>query len=155
MRLKEFNQEVFFVDEQIAKISRGDIEALKKKALSNRRKRVRVCSHKNTEDKLHEMLIIHTKGAYLRPHKHLGKSESMCVLEGSADVIFYDQAGNITDTMEVGDYTSGRSFYYRISDARYHNLVIKSDFFVFHEVTSGPFIIEDTIYAPWSKEEAI
>ena len=30
---------------------------------------------------------------------------------------------------------------------------IKSDIFIFHETTHGPFNKSDTLYAPWSPEE--
>ncbi|MFH1318971.1 MAG: WbuC family cupin fold metalloprotein [Candidatus Omnitrophota bacterium] len=155
MRLREFNEEVFFTNDEFVKVSFKEIEELKKKAICNKRRRARLCSHNKIKDKVHEMLIVHAKDAYIRPHKHLGKSESVHVVEGEAEVVIYDDKGVIRETMEVGDYKSGRKFYYRISNTLYHNLVVKSDFFIFHEVTGGPFIREDTIYAPWASEDIV
>ena len=31
--------------------------------------------------------------------------------------------------------------------------MIRSDFFVFHETTQGPFRREETVFAPWAPEE--
>lgn len=153
MRLKEFNKEVFYVGEDIAKISIADIDVLKHKALGNDRQRVRLCFHKDMNDIIHEMLIIHTKDTYVRPHKHLHKSESLHVVEGSADVIIFDERGNIVQVIPVGECSSGRKFYYRMAGADYHTLIIHSDFLVFYETTKGPFSRLDTLFAPWSPEE--
>lgn len=153
MRIKQFNEEVFFADEGIVKVGRRDIEFLKEKARYNERKRIRLCAHKDVDDKLHEMLIVHTKDTYVRPHKHLNKSESFHVIEGSVDVIVFDEDGSIIEVIRMGDYLSGRRFYYRMSDPYYHTLLIRSDFLVFHETTNGPFKKSDTILAPWAPDE--
>ena len=153
MKVKKFNEEVFFSDIEIVELNLEDIETLKQKALKNKRKRVRVCSHYSIEDKLHEMFIVHTKDTYVRPHKHLGKSESMYVIEGTAEVVIYNDTGDVTEVIKVGDYKSGHTFYYRLSTPLYHNLIIKSDFFVFHEVTNGPFESDGIVFAPWAQEK--
>lgn len=153
MRTKQFNEEVLFRDEQIVKVDRRDIEFLKDRAGSNRRKRMRLCAHKDIKDALHEMLIVHARDTYVRPHKHLNKSESLYVIEGGAYAIIFDNAGKITDVILMGDYRSGRRFYYRISEPVYHALLITTDFFVFHETTGGPFNKSDTVFASWAPEE--
>ena len=154
MRLTQFNEEVFYSDDKIVKVSRGDIDLLKQKALSNKRKRVRLCAHRDVSDKLHEMLIIHTKDAYIRPHKHLDKSESFHLIEGVVDVVVFDDEGNITDVINMSDSSSPHVFYYRISDPYFHTLVIRSDFLVFHETTTGPFDRIQTVFAQWAPDES-
>lgn len=153
MRTKKINDEVLFTDEQIVKVGFQDIELLKEKAGSNPRKRIRLCAHRDMEDKLHEMLIIHKKGIYVRPHKHLNKSESFHIIEGTVDVIVFDETGKIIDVIKMGDYSSGLKFYYRISDPYYHTLFTKSDFLVFHETANGPFRRSDMVFAPWAPDE--
>lgn len=148
-----FNEEVLFANEIIVKVDVQDIELLKEKAKHNQRKRIRLCTHKDVEDKLHEMLIVHTKETYVRPHKHLNKSESFHIIEGLVDVVIFDENGNVTEVIQMGDYASGRRFYYRISDAYYHTLLIRSDVLVFHETTNGPFRRSETVFAPWAPEE--
>lgn len=153
MRTKQFNKEVLFTDEQIVKVDRRDIEFLKERAGCNRRKRIRLCAHKHVKDTLHEMLIVHTRDTYVRPHKHLNKGESLYVIEGEAYAVMFDKAGKIVDVIQMGEYKSGRRFYYRISRPIYHALLITTDFFVFHETTSGPFNKSDTVFASWAPEE--
>lgn len=150
MQFKKENNEVLVAEDEIVIIERKNIEMLKQLALKNQRKRIRLCSHKNVEDALHEMFIVHTKGAYVVPHKHLNKSESMHVLEGEADILFFDEYGEIKKVVSLGDYNSGKIFYFRIDNSNYHALLIRSEFFVFHEITKGPFNRKETVIAPWA-----
>jgi len=96
------------------------------------------------------MLIVHTKGAYVQPHRHQNKPESYHVIEGVADLLFFDIRGCLTGVLPLGDNASGRIFYCRLNDSRFHTLVIRSETFVFHEVTTGPFRRENTVFAPWA-----
>lgn len=150
---KKEGGEVFFSDDRIVKLGRQDLSLLKRKAGSNRRRRIRFCSHKDVNDALHEMFIVLKKDVYIRPHKHLNKSESFHVIEGAADIVVFDEAGKITEVFPMGDYSSAKSFYYRIAEPNYHSLLINSEFLVYHEITNGPFKKTDTIFAPWAPEE--
>ena len=154
MRLKQFNEEVLFADSRIVMVGRKELDLLTEGAKVNKRHRMRLCAHPDTEDTLHEMFIAIQQGTYIRPHKHLGKSESFHVIEGSVDVILFDDSGNITEVNRVADHASGGAFYHRITDPCYHTLLIRSDFLVFHEITNGPFHPERTEYAPWTPDEA-
>ncbi len=153
MDKKQIGSEVIFIKDKIVKVTNKDIDLLKRKAVKNLRRRIRLCAHPGIKDNLHEMIIIHTKDAYIRPHLHLNKSESFHIIEGSADVVIFDRKGKITDLIRMGDYLSGKEFYYRISSPAYHSLLIRTDFLAFHEVTNGPFNRDDTIFAPWSPQE--
>lgn len=153
MRVKQVSEEVLYADEPIVKVGRQEIELLKEKAGTNQRQRVRLCAHKDVSDKLHEMLIVLKKNAYIRPHRHLDKVESFHIIEGAVDVVIFDEAGKITEVVQMGDYSSERKLYYRLSVPNFHTLLIRSDFLVFHETTNGPFDRAQSIYADWSPEE--
>jgi len=150
---RQENEEVLYGEGPIIKVTSDDIHWLKNKAGQNERKRIRLCAHRNIEDSVHEMLIIHTRDTYIRPHKHLGKSESFHIVEGIADVILFDDLGNVSNLIKMGKYGTGLIFYYRISIPVYHTLLIHSDMLVFHETTSGPFNRVDTIFAAWTPDE--
>lgn len=150
MRTRRHNDEVLYPDEPIVRVTRGDLAQWKNQALANPRQRIRLCAHGTPGDLLHEMLIVHTAQTYVRPHKHLAKSESFHVMEGQADVILFDDHGQVAEVLDVGDYASGSCFYYRLASPMYHGLLIRSDTFVFHEVTNGPFDRSRTVFAPWS-----
>lgn len=153
MHTKRYNEEVLFAEDQVVKIARQDIDFLINRAKCNKRKRIRLCTHKDIDDKVHEMFIIHYKDAYIRPHKHLEKSESFHIIDGLVDTILFDEDGKVIDVIQMGDYSSGYKFYCRISKPFYHTFLIRSDFLVFHETTKGPFKRSDSIFAPWAPDE--
>ncbi|HBA84536.1 MAG TPA: cupin fold metalloprotein, WbuC family [Verrucomicrobia bacterium] len=153
MNLRQTSPGVFVTDESIVCLSGDVIAFLKKEALASPRKRVRVCAHKSKDDQVHEMIIALAKDSYVRPHGHLAKSESFHVMEGLAQIALFDDQGEITHFIPLGDIHSGRSFYYRIADPRYHTVIVESDFLVFHETTGGPFSPEQTRYPDWAPTE--
>jgi cupin fold WbuC family metalloprotein len=154
MKTKAESAEVLYSLDRIVTVDATAIDALKGDASKNPRKRIRLCTHRSVDDRVHEMIIVHTKDTYVRPHRHNGKSESFHVIEGLADVVFFDDRGEITQVIRMGPFSSGRTFYYRIADPLYHTLLIRSDVLVFHEATTGPFRREETSFAPWAPEES-
>jgi cupin fold WbuC family metalloprotein len=153
MRLRAINDEVVVAEGSPVQLGDWEMTELKERARDAPRKRIRICAHSRTEDMLHEMLIVHAADAYVRPHKHAGKSESMHVVEGEAEAVFLDDDGEISEVVPLGPYGSGRRFYYRLAEPVFHTLLFESEFLVMHEVTNGPFRREDTIFAPWAPEE--
>ena len=153
MDFKEYNEEVFFAGEVIACVGAADIEFLKRRARSNKRQRVRLCAHLSTDEAVHEMLIVHARNTYVRPHKHRRKSESFHIIEGELKVVIFDDAGNVARVIAMGDYQSDKVFYYRLGEDCFHTVVPVSDFVVFHETTGGPFRREDTIFADWAPRD--
>ena len=146
------NPEVLTAEGPLVRLAGADVEILKQKAVTNERTRIRLCAHATVEDPLHEMFIVHQKDTYVRPHKHLHKSESAHIIDGSVTWVIFDEAGNVTDAIPMGDYHSGRAFYHRMSGAYYHTLLIHSDWLVFHEITNGPFDRADTVFASWAPD---
>lgn len=148
----QINSEVLYSKQSIAMATHELIDELKELASKNTRSRARICMHKSIDESLHEMLIVHKKDCYVRPHMHPGKSESLHVVEGSADLILFNQQGGIDKIIPMGDYSSEKLFYYRLNDSVYHSLFIRSEWLVFHEVTNGPFRREDTVFGAWSPD---
>ena len=150
MRMRRTSKEVFNTDEPIVRFTRQHVEMLKKLLPSARRGRVRFCAHRNAKEPIHEMIIAFRRDSYIQPHMHLRKSESFHVVEGKVDIVIFDRRGGIRNVIPLGDYSSGRSFFYRIEDAVFHTLVIRSPRLVLHEITKGPFKVGDAVYAPWA-----
>jgi cupin fold WbuC family metalloprotein len=148
------NEEVLICSEKIIRIEHSDVQQFIALAKVNKRERLRLCTHHNTNESIHEMLIVLSQNTYVRPHKHLGKPESFHVIEGSADIVMFDDNGDVHEVIQMGNYATDRAFYYRISTPLYHTLLIRSDVLVFHETTAGPFNRTDTVFAPWSPEES-
>ncbi|WP_050479699.1 WbuC family cupin fold metalloprotein [Herbaspirillum rhizosphaerae] len=146
------NAEVIYSDLEIVTASRADIDHLEELSSRNPRNRIRLCAHNSPENTLHEMLIIHERSAYVRPHKHPGKSESMHVISGRVDLVVFDDAGEVTQVIEMGDYASGLAFYDRVEMPIFHTLIIRSDVLVFHETTNGPFQPGTTVFPDWAPD---
>ena len=150
--MKKITEVVFYSTEKVEKISYVEINELKKAASLSNNQKSRLCTHENIDSILQEMFIIHKKDYYVRPHKHINKNESIHIIEGEADIILFDDCGNLTHKINLGDYRSGLPFYFKIAQPIYHTLIIKSPVLVFHETTIGPFDRSDTIFAPWSPD---
>ena len=95
---KAESAEVRYATDAIVLVDGGDVADLKRAAEENARRRVRLCAHHSRDDRLHEMLIVHTHDTYVRPHKHLGKSESFHIIEGDVDVVAGGEVGDETAT---------------------------------------------------------
>lgn len=144
------NNAVFGTTSNIVTINNSDVIMLKQNVAASADKRIRICTHQQPEDGLHEMLIVLLKGTYVRPHKHVNKSESFHIIEGLLDVIIFDDTGKIIDIITMGDFSSGKNFFYRLSTALFHTIFLRSDSVTFHETTNGPFQKENTIYPEWA-----
>jgi cupin fold WbuC family metalloprotein len=152
MKTRAESPEVFYPEGDPVIVSYEDIAFLKSAALASPKKRARLCTHSSQAEPLHEMLIVLPHGAYVRPHKHIGKIESFTILEGEADVVLFEEDGTVRQRIPMGCVGSGKAFYYRLSRPIFHTLVVRTEFLVFHEVTEGPFHAEKTVFAVWSPD---
>jgi cupin fold WbuC family metalloprotein len=153
MNLTMLNEEVFIASDSIVKIGEEEVVFLKQRASNNQRHRARICAHKADDEALHEMLIAVSKECYVHPHKHVGKSESFHIVDGIVDVVTFNDLGDIVEIIELGDRRSGRNFYYRLPEGAFHTLLVRTEFIVLHEVTTGPFLRERTILADFAPPE--
>jgi cupin fold WbuC family metalloprotein len=145
--------EVLYPDEDIVVVASADLQELKRLALLNPRQRVRLCAHISPNDRLHEMFIVHAQDCYVRPHKHIKKTESMAVLEGEVDIILFHENGSIRQVIQLGAMDTGKIFYQRLPEEIYHMLIIRTKFLVFHEIIEGPFLRESSIFPEWAPAE--
>ena len=145
-------EEIIFVDEPILAVDRERIESLKKIAAKNKRTRVRLCTHPDANHNVHEMLIVHSLGTYVRPHKHRINRESLQFIEGVGTAIIFKDDGSIRQAFKVGDQSSDNTFYYSMGKGLFHMLIIESKFLIFKETTKGPFIRKNTIFPNWAPD---
>ena len=153
IELNRINDEIFVAKESIISLGDEETSFLKALAIINPRRRARICAHKSNENTLHEMLIAIDSTSYIHPHKHVAKSESFHIIEGLVDVIFFDQFGMITNIVKLGAPGTGHNYFYRLSEERFHTLIIHSEILVMHEVTNGPFDKMQTILATFAPSE--
>jgi cupin fold WbuC family metalloprotein len=115
-------------------------------------KKSRICLHKNENSKIHEMLIMHKTGAYVRPHKHTAKTESFILLKGKLKVIVFNNKGDIFKIIDMGPIGSSKTFYYKMQKSYFHSFIIEKESFFF-EITKGPFRVNETIFPKWAPLE--
>lgn len=147
---KRVSAEVLYTTETLPVVGQADVDFLKEEAKKNPRERSRICVHPDASDELHEMFIIHKKGCYVRPHRHNTKAESIMVIEGEVDLFCFDEAGNITQVIELGAYGGTRPFFYRMQKPTYHSLLIQSKELVFLETSRGPFSADSSAFPDWA-----
>jgi cupin fold WbuC family metalloprotein len=144
--------DVYYSDKPLVVAGPEEVAFLVERARESPRLRSRLCTHPSVDDGVHEMLIVHHRTTYVRPHRHKARSESLTVIDGEGLIVFFDDAGEIVECVELGAAGSGRSFYYRSPPGRWHTLIIRSDWLVYHEVIPGPFQRSDTEYPSWAPD---
>ena len=148
--LEKLNDEVFIERRHVVRFDHRYIDFLKAASIKSSKGRARICMHKNPHEIIHEMLISISNKSYIRPHKHHNKSESFHLVEGEADIILFNEDGNISEVIPLA---VNKNFYYRLDHSCFHTLLIKTPFLVIHEVTNGPFISGDAEFAKFSPME--
>lgn len=134
----------------VVSLKRSDLSYLKSEVYKTARKRIRLCTHTHDEAKLHEMFVVYTDATYVRPNLHLGKDESLHILEGEADFVFFDDKGKVIEVVRLGDQSSNKNFFVRVPQGIFHTIIMRSQHLVIHEATPGPFNRQDTVWAPWA-----
>jgi len=148
------NDEVFYTALALTRIDAGDIDWLKQRAAETPRRRARICTHPDADARLHEMLIVHACDTYVPPHRHVGRSESYHMIEGQMRIVLFEDDGEIRDHVAMSVSCGTGALYYRLSESRFHSMLLDSDWVVFHEVTSGPFDPATTIIPDWAPDSA-
>ena len=128
------------------------IDNLKLLAKNNNTRRARIILHSTECSDIHEMLIVFEKNSYIRPHKHIGKTESYLVLEGELDLIYFHDNGEVKNVINLSNINSGKTFFLRSENELWHTLLIKSDYVILLETTDGPLNKNSTIFAEWSPD---
>jgi len=116
-------------------------------------KRARWCAHADDREALQEMLVVVRRDSSMPVHAHVGKPESLIALEGEAQLYLYDELGNVIEQVPLGPPGGSRAFYRRIPDGMFHALKVETEYFVFHEITLGPWRKGDMRLAPWEEEK--
>ncbi|XXK27908.1 WbuC family cupin fold metalloprotein [Arenicellales bacterium nBUS_45] len=146
--------EVIHAEDKTFALDSRDIDKLIKIATENPRERSRLCVHTYVDEVVQQMFITHKQDAYVRPHKHIKKNEAILVLSGTADYLIFSESGEIKKCVPVGDFSSGACFFVTTAKENFHTLLIRSNWLVFLEVSEGPFVGTETVFAPWAPSDA-
>lgn len=147
------SEEVFHATERCVYFDRSLLSDLKDASRKTKRKRARFCAHQSIDDAVHEMFIVHTRGTYVPPHRHVDRSESLLVLEGEVDIVLFDDKGDVEEVVSMGDFRSGKVSFLRMSAPIFHTFLIRTEFLVFKETTAGPMVRAATEFARWAPSD--
>lgn len=142
--------EVLVCTDEIISLRYSHVERLGDMAAASPKHRARICVHKEEGAGIQEMIIFMDRTSYVCPHRHANKSESFHLVEGIADIVVFGDDGEIE---KVIPFSHEQAFFYRLDTKRFHTIVVRSDFIVFHEVTNGPFVHNTTEFAPFAPRE--
>jgi cupin fold WbuC family metalloprotein len=137
----------------VVRVRASDLVTVVERGKASPRKRARLCTHPDSADSLHEMMICLAHGTYVRPHRHTGKSESFHIIEGELDVVLFADDGTIREVIHMRPFHTGCVFFYRLMENCFHTVLVNSPHVLFHETTNGPFDPADTEFAAWAPAE--
>lgn len=153
LRLTHVSPEVIYSDGGFLAADEGIVALLKDRAGNAPRRRCRLCFHADEGSPQQEMLIAMHRTSYVRPHRHLGKAETLAVVEGRCDALVFDDSGRVNEAISMSPASEGGSFFYRMPAGLFHSLIFRSDWLVYLETTIGPFDRTLTETADWAPPE--
>ncbi len=143
----------FVCKEETVEVGEEELGLLKRAALQDPLRRARLCLHHDHNDKVQEMVIAFCQDSYVRPHRHVNKSESFHIIEGKLAIIFFDKEGHITRRVKMERCGNAHAFLYRSSNNAWHAVVPLSEFVIIHETATGPYRKEGTEFPSWAPSE--
>jgi len=128
------------------------LDELAARAAASPRRRAHFNVHADAADVVQRFFVAVDRESYIRPHRHLTKSELAIVVRGAFEVITFDEAGGITGRQSIGAGTPLIGF--EVPRATWHTLLACEDGSTFLEIKEGPYDpATASEFAPWSPPE--
>ncbi|HXS28473.1 MAG TPA: WbuC family cupin fold metalloprotein [Steroidobacteraceae bacterium] len=128
------------------------LDDLAARATSSPRRRAHLNVHADAADLVQRFFVAVDRESYIRPHRHLAKSELAIVVRGAFEVITFDEQGAITGRQSIGAGTALLGF--EMPRATWHTLIAREDGSTFLEIKEGPYDpATASEFAPWSPPE--
>lgn len=141
MDVKQITPETSYIIDPIAPgISKSDLNQLLQKYHASSRRRHRYCFHQSPTVDLHDIVICYDSSSYIPPNKHVGKVESLLVLQGEIDFFLFSDNGLVYDRRRLSASNDSLPFYIRVPPNTWHGL---------RAVGDQPCIIKETIAGPY------
>lgn len=135
-------------------IDQALLDTLSLEAKVSPRRRKNRNFHENDTDLAHRLLNAIEPDSYIMPHRHLdpGKDETMIVVRGRLGVVFFDEAGQLTQTAVLAP--DGTACGVTIPHGVYHTVLACQPGTVFFEAKTGPYVpLSEAERAPWAPGE--
>jgi cupin fold WbuC family metalloprotein len=155
MRIHELTPETSYVLDAVAPgVTSRNLNSLIGKYQLSQRKRHRYCFHQSPEVDLHDIIICYDSSSYIPPNKHIGKVESLLVIDGEIDFFLFNDIGQVYDYRKLSTYESSCPFYLRVPPNTWHGLrAVGSKPCIIKETISGPYDSTSLQWAPFAPTE--
>jgi len=130
------------------------LDSLTKQAQGSPRKRAHYNLHPKLDDPVQRLCVAIEPETYIRPHRHASPetAEVFLMLRGSAVILFFDDAGRITEKITVS--AGGPVPAVEIPAAAWHTMASLEGGTIFFEVKQGPYVQpKDKNVALWAPAE--
>ena len=157
--MKQFSisPETTFINSSVApSMTVSSVNDFVEKYQHSSRRRHRYCFHQDPEVELHDIVICYDSGSYIPPNKHIGKAESLHVLQGELDFFLFNDNGQVYDYRRLSASDNKKiPFYLRVPPNTWHGLRAVGDQpCIIKETISGPYDASSLMWAPFAPNEA-
>ena len=131
------------------------LDSVTAEAEKSARLRMNYNFHDSLDEPLHRLLNAVEPGTYLPPHRHKNpdKVEIYTVLRGSLITFLFDDAGNVTEYVELNPQKG--MYGMEIPAGRWHSIVVLEPGTVIYEIKLGPYApLAAENFAPWAPDAA-
>ena len=140
---------IFYANDGVAFFGADDIAFLVEQARLAPMRRARICAHPSPDARQHVMLIAVCQDSFLIPQQHIGRSETLLILQGRARQVVFDDAGRIADVVPLAPAPGPGHFFCNMTPGVFHAVLVDTPEIVYVETTLGPFDRATTVNAPW------
>lgn len=133
-------------------VSTALLDEMTAKAAASPRRRTHHNLHSSSSDLVQRFVVVAQSDTYIRPHRHLTKSELCTIVRGRFEVVVFDADGTITGRTVIGEGTANLA--YELPSQTWHTLLVLTDGAAFLEVKEGPYDPSNAAeFARWAPEE--
>jgi cupin fold WbuC family metalloprotein len=147
-------RDIFIDMERMKQIDNKILDTLSAQAAASPRKRAHYNLHPGPDDPVQRLCIAIEPGTYIRPQRHAVPEtwEVFLVLRGSAAVLLFDDAGRVTERVQLAAH--GPVHVIEIPSKAWHAIASLETGTVFLEVKQGPYSAPKGAHvAAWAPEE--
>jgi len=128
------------------------LDEMTARSAASPRRRTHHNLHTSPADPVQRFVVVAQSDTYIRPHRHMTKSELCTMVRGRFEVVVFDADGTITERTVVGEDTPNIA--YELPSQTWHTLLALTDGAAFVEVKEGPYDPATAAeFARWAPEE--